>query len=153
MKRLVAGFPQRQHGFAPGSGKWDLWWTKWRRGRFSPSTSVSLPKPFIWPQSPGAVSRCLAKSWSPVQGVLPAVLDLVTEVKRRFYGGGQGLNWAVEPKKKKSSFYHCSILMYPPFPRKTNAVANIRQHIIIASIFKLDVSSLTRIRPITEEGS
>jgi hypothetical protein len=20
--------------------KWDLWWTKWRRGRFSPSTSV-----------------------------------------------------------------------------------------------------------------
>jgi hypothetical protein len=21
--------------------KWDLWWTKWRRGRFSPSTSVS----------------------------------------------------------------------------------------------------------------
>jgi hypothetical protein len=21
---------------------WDLWWTKWRWGRFSPSTSVSL---------------------------------------------------------------------------------------------------------------
>jgi hypothetical protein len=31
-------------GFAPGSSKWDLWWTKWRRGRFSPSTSVSPAK-------------------------------------------------------------------------------------------------------------
>jgi hypothetical protein len=28
-------------------------------------------------------SRGLATSWSPVQGVLPAVLDLVTEVKRK----------------------------------------------------------------------
>jgi hypothetical protein len=27
-----------------GSGKWDLWWTNWRRGRFSPSTSVSPAK-------------------------------------------------------------------------------------------------------------
>jgi hypothetical protein len=25
-----------------GLVKWDLWWTKWRWGRFSPSTSVSL---------------------------------------------------------------------------------------------------------------
>jgi hypothetical protein len=25
----------------PGLVKWDLWWTKWRWGRFSPSTSVS----------------------------------------------------------------------------------------------------------------
>jgi hypothetical protein len=24
-----------------GLVKWDLWWTKWRWGRFSPSTSVS----------------------------------------------------------------------------------------------------------------
>jgi hypothetical protein len=24
-----------------GPVKWDLWWTKWRWGRFSPSTSVS----------------------------------------------------------------------------------------------------------------
>jgi hypothetical protein len=23
-----------------GAGKWDLWWTKWRRGMFSVSTSV-----------------------------------------------------------------------------------------------------------------
>jgi hypothetical protein len=38
----------------------------------------------------GAVSRGLATSWSPVQGVLPIVLDLVTEMKRKFYGGGQG---------------------------------------------------------------
>jgi hypothetical protein len=28
-------------GSIPGLAKWDLWWTKWRRGRFSPSTSVS----------------------------------------------------------------------------------------------------------------
>jgi hypothetical protein len=27
-----------------GSGKWDLWWTKWRRGRFSQITSVSPGK-------------------------------------------------------------------------------------------------------------
>jgi hypothetical protein len=25
----------------PGLVMWDLWWTKWRWGRFSPSTSVS----------------------------------------------------------------------------------------------------------------
>jgi hypothetical protein len=28
----------------PGSGKWDLLWTKWRRGRFCLSTSVSSTK-------------------------------------------------------------------------------------------------------------
>jgi hypothetical protein len=43
--------------------------------------------------------RGLATSWSPIQGVLPTALDLVTEVKRKFHGGGQGLNWAVEPNK------------------------------------------------------
>jgi hypothetical protein len=30
--------------FASWSGKWDLWWTKWCRGRFPPSTSVSPAK-------------------------------------------------------------------------------------------------------------
>jgi hypothetical protein len=38
---LVAGFPRRRPGFEPGSGHMDLWWTKWRWGRFSPSISVS----------------------------------------------------------------------------------------------------------------
>jgi hypothetical protein len=28
-------------GSNPGLVMWDLWWTKGRRGRFSPSTSVS----------------------------------------------------------------------------------------------------------------
>jgi hypothetical protein len=28
-------------GSIPSLVKWDLWWTKWRRGRFSPSISVS----------------------------------------------------------------------------------------------------------------
>jgi hypothetical protein len=28
-------------GSSPGLVMWDLWWTKWRWGRFSPSTSVS----------------------------------------------------------------------------------------------------------------
>jgi hypothetical protein len=28
-------------GSKPGLGMWDLWWTKRRWGRFSPSTSVS----------------------------------------------------------------------------------------------------------------
>jgi hypothetical protein len=40
-KRLVAGFPPRRPGFESGSGKWNLWWTKWRWGRFPPSASVS----------------------------------------------------------------------------------------------------------------
>jgi hypothetical protein len=43
-KRLVAGFPPRRPGFAPGSNEWDFWWTKWHRGRFSPSTLVSPVK-------------------------------------------------------------------------------------------------------------
>jgi hypothetical protein len=30
-----------QYAYGPGLAKWDLWWTKWRWGRFSPSTSVS----------------------------------------------------------------------------------------------------------------
>jgi hypothetical protein len=38
---LVAGFPPRRPGSIPGLVKWDLWWTKWRWGRFSSSTSVS----------------------------------------------------------------------------------------------------------------
>jgi hypothetical protein len=29
------------HRGGPGLVMWDLWWTKWRWGRFSPSTSVS----------------------------------------------------------------------------------------------------------------
>jgi hypothetical protein len=44
LKRLVAGFPPRRPGFAPGCGKWDLWWTKWCQGRFSPSSTVSPAK-------------------------------------------------------------------------------------------------------------
>jgi hypothetical protein len=42
LKRLVADFPPRRLGFAPGQVMWDLWWTKWHWGRFSPSTSVSV---------------------------------------------------------------------------------------------------------------
>jgi hypothetical protein len=42
--RLVTGFLPRRPEFAPRSGKWDLWWAKWRLGRFSPSTSVSPAK-------------------------------------------------------------------------------------------------------------
>jgi hypothetical protein len=42
--RAIAEAVSRWPGFPHGSGKWDLWWTKWRRGRFSPSTSVSPAK-------------------------------------------------------------------------------------------------------------
>jgi hypothetical protein len=38
---LNEGPSHSSSGFEPGSGKWDLWWTKWRWGTFSPSTSVS----------------------------------------------------------------------------------------------------------------
>jgi hypothetical protein len=41
LKRLVAGFSPQGPGFSPGLVKWDLWWTKWRWGTFSLSTSVS----------------------------------------------------------------------------------------------------------------
>jgi hypothetical protein len=41
LKRLVAGFPLRWHGFAPGSGQVGFVVDKWHWGRFSPSTSVS----------------------------------------------------------------------------------------------------------------
>jgi hypothetical protein len=32
-------------GFKPGLVMWDLWWTKWRWGRFSRSTSISSANP------------------------------------------------------------------------------------------------------------
>jgi hypothetical protein len=32
-------------GSIPGQVMWDLWWTKWHWGKFSPSTSVSLANP------------------------------------------------------------------------------------------------------------
>jgi hypothetical protein len=41
LKRLVAGFPPRGPGSNPGLVMWDLWWIKWRWGRFFPNTSVS----------------------------------------------------------------------------------------------------------------
>jgi hypothetical protein len=41
VKRLVAGFLQRQLGSSPGQLVWDLWWTKWHWSRFSPSILVS----------------------------------------------------------------------------------------------------------------
>jgi hypothetical protein len=55
LKRLVAGFPPRRLGSVLGSGKWDLWWTKWCGDRFSPST-VPVPKPFIPLTSPSSQS-------------------------------------------------------------------------------------------------
>jgi hypothetical protein len=40
-----SGYSLASHRSGPGSSpgllKWDLWWTKWRWGRISPSTSVS----------------------------------------------------------------------------------------------------------------
>jgi hypothetical protein len=32
-------------GSVPGQVMWDLWWTKWHWGTFSPSTSVSPASP------------------------------------------------------------------------------------------------------------
>jgi hypothetical protein len=39
--RAIAGFPTRRPGFNPGSGQVGFVVAKWRRGRLSPSTSVS----------------------------------------------------------------------------------------------------------------
>jgi hypothetical protein len=76
-------------GSRPGLASGILCWTKWRRGRFLWVLRFPLPKPFIPPtstsssQSPGAISKGLATSWSPVQEVLPTVLHLETEIKRK----------------------------------------------------------------------
>jgi hypothetical protein len=74
LKRLVAGFPPRRPGFKPGFdhvGFCDG--QKWRWGRFSPSTSVSLPIfiPPIYPQSPSPIIR----GWynRPVVAAVPKV--------------------------------------------------------------------------------
>jgi hypothetical protein len=61
-------------GSKPGLGVWDLWWTKWRYGRFSPNTSVS-PAYFYYtnfsPQSPSPIIRvCYCK---PVLAAVPKV--------------------------------------------------------------------------------
>jgi hypothetical protein len=45
--------------------------------------------------------RGIATSWSPVQGVLLTVLNLVTEVQREVSWRRPYLNWAVEPKERK----------------------------------------------------
>jgi hypothetical protein len=36
----AVGFPPWWPRFAPGQVAWDLWWTEWHWGRFSPGTSV-----------------------------------------------------------------------------------------------------------------
>jgi hypothetical protein len=41
-------------GSSPGLVMWDLWWTKWRWGRFSLSTSVS-PANLHGPQSSSSI--------------------------------------------------------------------------------------------------
>jgi hypothetical protein len=65
-----------------------------------------LPKLFISPthNHSGQTSRGLATSWSPVQGVLLTVLDLVTEMKRKsFMEAAKAQNWAVEPQVEKKN--------------------------------------------------
>jgi hypothetical protein len=39
--RAIAQAVSRWLSTAAGLVVWNLWWTKWRRGRFSPTTSVS----------------------------------------------------------------------------------------------------------------
>jgi hypothetical protein len=52
----LSGYSLASHrggqGSNPGLVMWDLWWTKWRWGTFSPSTSVSHAFISISPQSP-----------------------------------------------------------------------------------------------------
>jgi hypothetical protein len=75
--------------------------------------------------------RGLATSWSPVQGVLPTVLDLVTEVKRKVSWRrprpelgcrAKGKKILSHPRRQKSS--DCSNLMLiisaVEFPRKSH---------------------------------
>jgi hypothetical protein len=40
--QVVTSFPLQWPGLDPSQVMWDLWWTKWHRGWFSLSTSVSL---------------------------------------------------------------------------------------------------------------
>jgi hypothetical protein len=73
---------------------------------FSEYFGFPCEKPFIpWTspsQSPGAVSRGFTTSWSPVRGVQPTVLDLVTETKRKVsWRRSRPQNGAVEPQERK----------------------------------------------------
>jgi hypothetical protein len=68
-RRSSSGYWLTSHRGDPGSRlgliKWDLWWKKWRWGRFSPRTSVS-PTNLHLPNSPSSQSpgaRAIGQKW------------------------------------------------------------------------------------------
>jgi hypothetical protein len=107
LKQLVAGFPRRRPGSAPGSGKWDLWWTKWRRGRFSPSTSVSPAKTIH--STNFSIITIIRGSWQrPCDELITdprSPADCPRSSNRNemesFMEAAKAQNWAVEPQGKK----------------------------------------------------
>jgi hypothetical protein len=110
LKRLVSGFPPRRPGFAPGSGQAGFVVVKVvLKQVFSehfgfPCQNRSFHQLLHHHNHPGQTRTGLATSWSPVQGVLPTVLDLVTERKRRFMEATKAQNWAVEPQEEVPSY-------------------------------------------------
>jgi hypothetical protein len=67
----------------PGLVKWDLWWTKRRWGKFSPSTSVS-PANLYSSQSPGAGTICQKWPTYRVDTVWTPPLHCANEKKLNF---------------------------------------------------------------------
>jgi hypothetical protein len=57
---------------------WNLWWTKWSWGRFSPNTLVPLPI-FIPPIAPQSSSSIIWGSYNrPVVAAVPSELTLTS---------------------------------------------------------------------------
>jgi hypothetical protein len=89
---------------------WDLWWTKWYWGRFSPSTSFPLPI-FIPPTAPQSLWSII-RGWynRPVVAAVPSGLSLTppqektktrTEVFHVFSQSFQ-INWIASRTRSRS---------------------------------------------------
>jgi hypothetical protein len=63
-------------GSSPGLVMWDLWWTKWRGGRFSSSTSVSPAHLHSTNCSTITISYHLGLVHRPVVAAVPSGLSL-----------------------------------------------------------------------------
>jgi hypothetical protein len=94
-------------GSRPGLVKWDLWWTKWRWGRFSSSTSVSLANLHATKFSILTITR--GRYNRPEVGDVPSGPSMDSTPH---YGGGGGLCRPVSPARGKaisaSSMTHLS---------------------------------------------
>jgi hypothetical protein len=83
--RLVAGFPPRRPGFKPGSGHTGYCGgQKWRWGRFSPRTSVSLAN--LHSICFSTIIFTVTRGWHKRPRVAAVPIPSQTKLKKRFIG-------------------------------------------------------------------